>query len=80
MSDIARQRPGSWLRTLGNVATSPHARKHQEETAVAGWAERIRTALCPIRTGLSKAAQRVGIVAKTARALIREEPFSRIIP
>jgi hypothetical protein len=52
-SDIPRQRPGPSPLTLVNVDAPPSAGNGRRDTAVAGWAERIRTALCPIRAGLS---------------------------
>jgi hypothetical protein len=57
---IPSQRPDSRPLTSANVAFSRRPRTHPQETAVAGWAERIRTALCRIRTGLSKAGVRHG--------------------
>ena len=53
VSDIPRQRPDSWPLTSGNVGTSASTRNSYAETIVAGWAERIRTALCRIQTCLS---------------------------
>jgi hypothetical protein len=47
--DIPRQRPGSWPPSSGNVGTSVNTRIPRGETAVAGWAQRIRTAMCRIR-------------------------------
>lgn len=51
-SDILRQRLLSWPLTSGNVAASVSARNSRRETALAGWASRIRTAMCRIRAGL----------------------------
>jgi hypothetical protein len=43
---IRRQRPEARPLTSGNVASSQSSVTLPEETAVAGWAERIRTAMC----------------------------------
>src|ERR1700729_2372799 len=51
LPDIPRQRPGSWPLTARNVDTSLSAGNPYEETPVAGWGARIRTAMCPIQTG-----------------------------
>jgi hypothetical protein len=49
-----RQRPGSWPLTSRNVAPSRKAGSHPRETVVAGWAERIRTAMCQNSAGCGR--------------------------